>query len=439
MWISAPLATPACPFLLPAGGDSLAIGPLKFLLKAVWRDILTRMKTHSAQQSAETIIRRLTDAGFLALLAGGCVRDLLLGREPEDYDIATDARPEEICQLYPRAQKVGAHFGVVIVRQFGHPIEVATFRADGPYTDGRHPQTVTFTTAEEDARRRDFTINGMFYDPIRSCVIDYVGGQEDLKKRIIRAIGEPRRRFEEDHLRMIRAIRFASRLEFEIEPETFSAIRGQAAMLRRVSPERVREELEKILTDPHRSRGFELLRQTTLLHHLGDEPSWTDEQLDQIALAMADLPAKSSFSLALAVLLHFFDPSQVGAICRKLTCSNKIRKETVWLVQQLGRLNRNEIRTLADLKLLIVGPCFDDLISFYHSVLHAHHAPTQPADDLQRRAAALPPETIAPEPFVNGDDLIQLGLQQGPRFKKILDETQRKRAGQNRVMKIVAE
>ena len=178
----------------------------------------------TSKDAAESIIRQLNDAGFEVLLAGGCVRDLLLGLQPKDYDIATNATPQQVCAIYPRAQVVGAHFGVVIVRELGHFLEVATFRTEGAYTDGRHPDSVVFATAEEDAMRRDFTINGMFFDVLKDSVIDYVGGREDLRDRIVQAIGNPERRFDEDHLRMLRAVRFASRLGFEIEQETFEAI-----------------------------------------------------------------------------------------------------------------------------------------------------------------------------------------------------------------------
>ncbi|MEP0842429.1 MAG: CCA tRNA nucleotidyltransferase, partial [Phycisphaerae bacterium] len=197
--------------------------------------------------AAGRIVRALKDAGHQALWAGGCVRDMLLGREPSDIDIATSATPEQIMALFKPTRKVGVQFGVVLVRKAGHWFEVATFRRDVNYADGRRPEQVVFTDAREDALRRDFTINGLFYDPITGQVIDYVGGQEDLRAGLVRAIGDPAQRFAEDHLRLLRAARFAARLGFQIEASTAEAVRAHAADLVRISPERIREELEKML------------------------------------------------------------------------------------------------------------------------------------------------------------------------------------------------
>lgn len=380
------------------------------------------MSVKTARQAAEAIIRKLHAAGFEALLAGGCVRDLLIGREPADYDVATSARPEEVCRLYPRAQKVGAHFGVVLVRQFNHPVEVATFRKDGPYADGRHPDEVVFCTAREDAQRRDFTINGMFYDVLAGQAIDYVGGREDLEARIIRAIGNPEQRFEEDHLRLLRAVRFAARLGFHIEQETFEAIYNRADRIRQISTERVRGELEMILTEPNRGEGFDLLCATGLLLHLWPGSQWSTGTVKKSARALAGLPAESGFSLALAAMIYHHKPADASRICRDLTCSNKVREEVVWLLKGLSAASTGHIRTLADLKLLMANPCFPDLLYLFTSHLSAEDLPPSPADQLRARAEAIPRHEVAPAPLVGGDDLLQMGLPQGPAFKQILDE-----------------
>src|SRR5688572_21466071 len=214
---------------------------------------------HSTRQDALAVVRRLRDAGHVAYFAGGCVRDQLLGLDPKDYDVATDAPPDRVRQLFSNTQAVGAAFGVILVRHRKSQIEVATFRTDGKYVDGRRPEGVVFTTAEEDAKRRDFTINGMFYDPVEERVIDYVGGQADLKHKLLRAIGNPDERFEEDHLRMLRAVRFAARFDLAVEPATGDAIKRHADHLPRISPERIAEELRWMLGDPSRRRAWPLL------------------------------------------------------------------------------------------------------------------------------------------------------------------------------------
>lgn len=220
---------------------------------------------HANREDALAVVRRLRDAGHVAYFAGGCVRDQLLGLEPKDYDVATDAPPERVRQLFSNTQAVGAAFGVILVRQRKSQIEVATFRTDGKYLDGRRPEGVVFTTAEEDAKRRDFTINGLFYDPIEDRVIDYVGGQADLRNKILRAIGNPEERFEEDHLRLLRAVRFAARFGLQIEPATAAAIARHAEHLKRISPERIADELRLMLGDPTRTRAWPLLWQFALV------------------------------------------------------------------------------------------------------------------------------------------------------------------------------
>ncbi|HEX2747812.1 MAG TPA: CCA tRNA nucleotidyltransferase, partial [Verrucomicrobiales bacterium] len=220
------------------------------------------------RQTAESLARRLQEAGHTAYFAGGCVRDELLGVKPKDFDIATSARPETVQRLFPRSQAVGAHFGVIVIREGGCQFEVATFRTDGSYRDGRRPESVAFSTPEEDARRRDFTVNGMFLDPVTGKIIDHVGGLDDLKARTLRAIGDPSARFAEDHLRLLRAVRFATALGYEIDPATWSAVVTHAESITRISIERSREELVRILLHPQRLRGFDLLAESRLLFHL---------------------------------------------------------------------------------------------------------------------------------------------------------------------------
>jgi len=249
-----------------------------------------------------------------------------------------------------------------------------------------------------------------------------VGGREDLEARIIRAIGHPEQRFEEDHLRMLRAVRFAARLGFHIEQETFEAIYNRAGKIREISTERVRAELEMILTDPNRVEGFDLLCATDLLPHLWPGSLWSTATVKKSGLALGALPADTGFSLALAAMIYHQQPADASRICRDLTCSNKVREEVVWLLKGLIAASTGHIRTLADLKLLMAGPRFGDLLHLFGAYLSAEKLPAESAEQLRNRAAAVPPGEVAPAPLVGGDDLMQLGLPQGPAFKKILDQ-----------------
>ncbi len=267
-------------------------------------------------QIATDIVRTLQEAGHEALFAGGCVRDRLLGNEPKDFDIATSATPDEILKHFPKAGTVGAHFGVVLVKRGGHHFEIATFREDGKYSDGRRPDNVVFSTAENDARRRDFTINGMFHDPIANKTIDYVEGEDDLASGLIRCIGNPGDRFREDYLRLLRAIRFSTSFEFEIEENTWRAIRDTAENIQHISPERIREELDRIWVSPHRLRGFDLLVESGLMKILLPEildlqgceqpPQWHPEGdvFIHTRLMLSHLPKDASLPLVLSVLFH---------------------------------------------------------------------------------------------------------------------------------------
>jgi poly(A) polymerase len=380
-----------------------------------------KRKTLSLRDAAVAIVRRLQQHGHTAYLAGGCVRDMLLGLEPHDYDVATDAPPPRIAELFSRTRKVGAQFGVVLVRQGRHWIETATFRADLGYSDGRHPDAVRFTTAEEDARRRDFTINGMFYDPVAGRVIDYVGGEADLNARVLRAIGEPRHRFDEDHLRVLRAVRFAAVYECTIDPTTWDAVCAMAPSIRGVSAERIREELEKGWARPQRARMTQLLHESGLIDHLWEGAAWRTEQVELALRVIPHLADDAAFEQVFAVLLLNRQVDDVHAICRALTCSNKSREHVAFLVRNREVLAEPDKLTLADLKLLMQSPHFADLVTQFEAVCHVEARPLAAVEAVRRRAAAIPRQAVRPEPFVNGETLLGLGLEEGPAFKRILD------------------
>src|SRR5436190_6261470 len=260
------------------------------------------------------IIRELRRIGHEAYLVGGCVRDMVMGLEPADYDIATSAHPEEIMRLFPRTEPIGVQFGVVLVIYRGHPFEVATFRSDEAYVDGRRPTGVVFTDAKTDVLRRDFTINGLLYDPMEEHVIDYVGGRDDIEARIVRAIGDPQKRFEEDKLRMLRAIRFGARLGYSIEPETWAAVRQMASGILQVSSERIREELLRVLTEGQAARGCRMLHESGLLEPILPEVQWSD----YLERCLQTLPRPVAGDLAMAVLVHQMTADVVSWIVERL-------------------------------------------------------------------------------------------------------------------------
>lgn len=374
-----------------------------------------------AATAAVAIVRRLVAAGHQALLAGGCVRDLLLGQTPEDYDVATDAPPERVSELFRPTRQVGAQFGVVLVRKRGRWIEVATFRADGPYLDGRRPVHITLSDAEHDARRRDFTVNGMFLDPLARQVIDYVGGRADLEARVIRAIGDPAARFEEDYLRLLRAVRFSARLDFPIEPHTLAAIRTHAPKLARVAPERVREELERMFVAPSRPAAWRLLVECGLSPYLWPQARWDADQIDRISTLLGRLPPTAPFELVLAVLLADRTPAELERIARDLTLSNEQRERTAWLVRHQGDLDDPAAVSRAALKRLMAHPAFDALrllaTARYADFADgaARHA------TLTERVLSIPPDAVQPPPLITGDDLLARAVPAGPVYREILD------------------
>ncbi len=395
------------------------------------------------REFAVDVVRRLKEAGFTALWAGGCVRDHLLGKTPKDYDVATDATPKQVKKAFAKRKTVdvGASFGVIMVvgpRGAGE-VEVATFRCDGSYSDGRHPDSVTFSSPEEDAQRRDFTINGMFFDPLEHKVLDFVGGARDLSQGYVRAIGDPHARMTEDKLRMLRAVRFTASLEFGLARATKAAVTEMASQIHVVSAERIAAELRRMLTDQHRHIAVALADEVGLLREIlpevvmpgsGEAPEENDGRKPQVVLATSEnlspqlsalrLLQQPSFELAFAMLLR--GVSNIEAICRRLKLSNDELEKTAWLVRQQDALREPDKLTLAQLKRLLAHPFRDDLLSLMRATLLAEHADPHPVLFCEQFLEATPPKVLNPPPLVTGNDLIALGLKPGPRFKQLLDE-----------------
>lgn len=376
---------------------------------------------------ATEVVRRLRLAGFEAYWAGGCVRDRLMGRTPKDYDVATSARPEQVRQLFGprRTLAVGAAFGVVNVRgpRRAGQVEVATFRQDAIYSDGRHPDHVTFSSPAADAARRDFTINGLFYDPLEDRVIDYVGGQQDLANRLIRAIGDPYQRFAEDKLRLLRAIRFAATFEFALEPTTFEAICHMAPQILVVSAERIAAEMERMLLDVHRSRAVRLLVEAGLAKAILPEiVSPEAGQTDRIepALALLDHLRQPSFPLALAALLHrFVDAPGAAAVCRRWRLSNHQTERTAWLVAHHDALRQARDAPWSRLQPLLVAEGITELLAMEEAACEAGWGD---AANLAYCRALLqqPQEVLNPPPLLTGDELLRMGIPPGPQYRVLL-------------------
>ncbi|MCX5770843.1 MAG: CCA tRNA nucleotidyltransferase [Candidatus Hydrogenedentes bacterium] len=402
-------------------------------------------------RAAVRVQQRLKQAGYRALLAGGCVRDLILGVEPNDYDIATSATPGEVAQLFEKVISVGAAYGVQIVVQPEGFYEVTTFRKDGPYCDGRHPVTVEFVDEIEDARRRDFTINAMFLDPESNSIIDYVGGQEDLRNRLLRTVGPPEQRFAEDHLRILRAVRFAARLGYDIEPETLDAVRKMSRLITLTSAERIRDEILKILTEGGARRGFELLDETGLLEQIlpeitamkgVDQPEEFHPEGDVFVHTMLMLEhlEDPSPALALAALLHdagkpptqsfedrirFNNHDKVGAriaedVCRRLRMPHDTMAKVSWMIENHMRLTAIPDMRDSKRKRFIRHPWFPDLLELGRLDCVASHGCVDGIYWIQEYIATLPPDELKPEPLLRGKDLIEMGLDPGPIFSQIL-------------------
>lgn len=410
-----------------------------------------------SRELANSICDTLHRHGYQALLVGGCVRDLLLQRDPADYDVTTDATPEQVMQLFPQAIAVGALFGVVLLPIDGHKVEIATFRSDLGYSDGRHPDRVVYAkTPEEDVQRRDFTINGLLMRHDTGEILDFVGGQADLHAGVIRAIGDPDRRFSEDKLRMLRAVRFAARFGFDIEHKTFASIRKHAGAITDVSAERIREELTKLLTEGAARNGFELLEKSWLLstvlpeiaamkgvqqppdfHPEGDV--WT-----HTLLMLEGLPAGSSPTLAWGVLLHdvgkpptFKPASQTGdrirfdhhvdvgvkmaqAICRRYRFSNEETEQIAALVdnhmrfKDVARMKKSTLKRFARL------PHFEEHLALHRLDCLSSHRHLDAYDFMRHFLSETPPAEVHPQRVLTGNDLSEMGYIPGPRFSEIL-------------------
>ena len=419
-----------------------------------------------AQLAAEGIVDRLRAAGYQAYFAGGCVRDMLLGHDPADFDVATSARPDTVLAMFPRTFPVGAHFGVVLVCDSvdGREIvtEVATFRSDTAYSDGRRPDSVRFSdSAQEDVIRRDFTINGMLLDPqvlrengnLSAAVLDYVGGRTDLNGRLIRAIGDPGTRFAEDKLRMLRAVRFAARFDFDIESETEAAIRRFAPDIRQVSCERIRDELTRMLTEGRARRAFELLDHTGLLrevlpeidrmHGVQQPPEYHPEGdvFAHTMMLLEQLPAGAAPTLAWGALLHdvgkpaTFQPGpgrirfnghvEVGVriaedITRRLRFSNDETAQIVSLVENHMRFGDVEKMKPSTLKRFFRLHDFAEHLALHRIDVLSSHGDLSLYEFAKSRFEATPEHEVRPTPLITGRDLIDAGYQPGPQFKEFL-------------------
>jgi len=371
------------------------------------------------KQAAIKIIKTLHRNGFEALLAGGCVRDMLLGRAAKDYDVATNAKPQQIIKLFQRTLKVGAKFGVVMVLLDDKQIEVATFRAEADYEDGRHPQAVRFTDAAEDAARRDFTINGMFYQPLGKKVIDFIDGQADLKRKIVRTIGKPEERFAEDYLRMLRAVRFATQLDFEIEPSTLSAICKYAARICKISGERICMELEAMLTDPNRADGLWLMERTSLVKQIF--PGLTPEQISLAIKVLNRLKRKINFAIALAALFVGCPTEFAIERIKVLKLSRNQTKHIRFLLANRDKLIDDRM-SLARLKLILSEPYFRDLYEMQRAILKAENKSIGPLVKLRRRIRKLGDIELRPKPLLDGFELIRLGACPGPLLGRLAEE-----------------
>ena len=372
------------------------------------------------------LVRVLQDAGYDAYWAGGCVRDQLLDRAPNDYDVATSAKPEEICRVFgqKRTLSIGAAFGVITV--LGPPgagqFEVATFRSDAEYSDGRHPDSITFSGAEEDAQRRDFTINGLFFDPLAEKVIDHVGGREDISRGVIRAIGRPQERFAEDKLRMIRAVRFAAAFGFEMDAETLAAIGEMAEQITVVSVERIAGEVRRMLTGPGRTVAVRLLLETGLAVAILPEIAGKDDRVRmERTLAILKRFNEPTFPLALAGLLReFVDRKGALGVCRRWKLSNSDTARVAWLIKSGGILPKAAGMRWSVLQKYLVDDGIEELLALEEAVAAEWRRPLDFVD-FCRNKLDQPRELLDPAPLLTGNDLIQCGVKTGPVYKRLLD------------------
>ncbi len=408
-------------------------------------------------RGAVAIVRQLKGARHQAYLVGGCVRDLLMGKPPKDFDVATSARPEQVARLFPRTIPVGAQFGVLLVLKGKFQYEVATFRTDVGTKDGRHPEGVVFSSPKEDALRRDFTVNGLFYDPLTRKVIDYVGGQEDLKRRLIRAIGDPARRFREDRLRMLRAVRFTATLNFAIDDDTFMAIQKEAHEITAVSAERIRDELVKLFTGPHPGLGLQRLDESGLLkvilpevqkmkgvaqppefHPEGDVYTHTKLLLDQLKNPSAvlafgallhDVGKPATFKIADRIRFDGHDKVGEGIahkVLRHLRFSNAETQAICQLVANHMKFKDVRQMRLSTLKRFIGAPTFPEELKLHRADCMASHGDLSNWRFLRTKIKEIKPEAVRPKPLINGHDLLTMGYPQGPLIGTILKAVEEK-------------
>ncbi|MEQ8785334.1 MAG: CCA tRNA nucleotidyltransferase [Pirellulaceae bacterium] len=412
---------------------------------------------HAAREFAVEIVRRLRASGHEAVWAGGCVRDQLLGMQPKDYDVATSATPDEVRELFGRRRTlaIGASFGVIAVlgpRGAGQ-VEVATFRSDAGYSDGRHPDSVTFSTAEHDAQRRDFTINGLFFDPMTEDTIDYVGGVDDLRRGVVRAIGDPFARIAEDKLRMLRAVRFAATFDFALDADTLSAVQQQAHELVIVSAERIAAELRRMLTHRHRRRAVELLRVSGLLEIVLPEAerlyeftqAGRGEDAWRRTLELLDALRDPTFSTSLAALLREICqpddavgedvPNDGGrgcaeTICNRLRLSNEEKEGAVWMLTQHEAIRRAHQSPWPVIQRLLIERRIEELLALCEALARVDG---EFADgvDFCRGKLSLPAEQFDPPALISGDDLKQLGIPPGAIYRRVLDAVRDAQLEQN--------
>lgn len=413
------------------------------------------------RQLAAVIVRKLQAAGFSAFWVGGCVRDFLLGREPGDYDIATSARPDDIEKIFPRTVPVGRKFGVIVVVEGEYQFQVATFRAEADYRDGRRPETVVFADAQADAARRDFTVNGLFFDPLAEKIHDWVGGETDLRARVIRTIGSPEERFAEDHLRLLRAVRFAAQLGFEIEPATFDAVKALATKIKLISAERIRDELLKLFQPPHAARGLELLHASGLLEHVLPEvaATVTCEQspdfhpegsvFNHLCLMLKQLPADAHPSLPWAVLLHdvakpltasrdektgsihFYEHEKIGAtmaeeILERMKFPRKQIEEIADTVRHHMQFKDAMKMRKATLRRMLLRETFPLELQLHRLDCLGSHRRLDAYDFLVLQSAELANQPEIRPPLLTGADLMALGLKPGKEMGKLLADIREK-------------
>lgn len=407
------------------------------------------------EKTAREVAQRLRARGHIAYFAGGCVRDMVRGLPAKDFDVATDATPDLVQKIFPHTYAVGAHFGVVVVVENEFNFEVATFRSDGAYLDHRHPANVRFSSPEEDAKRRDFTINGMFFDPEKNEVIDFVGGRADLDAKLIRAIGDPAARFAEDRLRMLRAVRFATVLDYKIDNQTWDALVASAASINEISAERIREELLKIFRSPNRVRGWDLLDRSGLLRTILPEldamkgclqPEQFHPEGDvfiHTRLMLELLPKEVSAPLVLSVLFHdvakpvtatvdetgrirFNEHDRIGAamteaIMERLRFSRVEIDAVVEMVRQHMVFKDVPNMRVAKLKRFMARPTFEEELELHRVDCASSHGMMDNYQFLHQKREEFANEPIIPPPLVRGDDLIALGMKPGPKFGEILE------------------